>query len=346
MAQAVGIHDHPNFKTGLAPADPSKRILAIDDLLTGKLPSVPTHEDRFAGVTFALDKNDQYGTCGPTSLDNLTRAASKVATGTSIVVGWPAVEALYKQSGNPNFPQEDNGVEMGTMLDAALAHGFGTAKLVAFGKLINLTDANLAALGAIFGGGLWGQNLLVAQQTQTEAHPPLWDYKSSAEWGGHATYNGKFEPFGATATAADLRDVTTIATLAEVLRSGAVGIDEEIISWAIDVETTPAFRAKQLEEVFVPIFDFHLTHPAFLEGVDVDALGEAFHELTGKTLPIPSPAPPTPVPPAPNPSPTPGANVDEALWAATEKWRGEKHVADNAHARDALVTWGKSKGFK
>lgn len=340
---AVGIHDHPTFKTGLIESDPSKRILALDPLLTGKLPTIPPHEDRFSGVTFALDKNDEYGTCGPTSLDNFARATTRVALGAQHDVGWPAVEALYKQSGNPNFPNDDNGVEMGTMLDAALAHGFGDLKLVAFAKLTNISDANLAAINAIFGGSLWGQNLLQAQQAQTEATPPLWDYKSSPEWGGHATYNGKFEPFAGAAVARnDLRDVKTIATLAEILRAGAVGIDEEVISWLIQVETTLTFRARQLEEVWVPIFDYHLTHPAFLEGVDVGMLGEAFHELTGKTLPTPEPTP--------GPAPAPGGgtadDADRELWLTGEEWAVEdRHVGENREMATAVKKWAQAKGL-
>lgn len=346
MPTAVGIHDHPTFKTGLAKTDPGKRILALDPLLTGKLPTIPGSEDRFSGVTFALDKNDEYGTCGPTSLDNFARGSTKVAFGTQHNVGWPAVEALYKLSGNPNFPNEDNGVEMGVMLDAALAHGFGDLKLVAFGRLTSVTDANLAALSAIFGGSLWGQNLLEAQQAQTEAKPPKWDFKESGEWGGHATYNGKFEPF--TGALGGSLDVGTISTLDEMLRAGTLGVDEEVISWAIDVETTAAYRGRQLEEVWVPIFDYHLSHPAFLTGVDVGLLAEAFHELTGKTLPVP----PAPVPPAPapTPSPTPAGETpsaaDRALWTEIGAWAHERHVAGNHKAASDCVAWAKVKGLE
>lgn len=348
MAQARGIHDHPSLKTGLIKTDPGKRILSLDPLLTGKLPSMPTAEDRFAGVTFALDKNDTFGTCGPTSLDNFARATTKVALGSQHNVGEPAVFSLYKESGNPNFnpanpSSEDNGVEMGAMLDAALARGFGDLKLVAFGRLTSVTDANLAALSAIFGGSLWGQNLLVAQQDQTNASPPKWDYRESDEWGGHATFNGKFEPFPAAA-AVDMRDISTIAELDAALRSGAVAIDEEVISWVIDVETTAAYRSKQLEEVWVPIFDYHLTHPAFLAGVDQGLFAEAFNELTGKTLPVsPPPAP------APTPSPTPGSSADACdreLWAALKPWTEEHHVGVNHRAALAAEGWAKEKGLE
>ena len=40
---------------------------------------------------------------------------------------------------------------------------------------------------------LWGVDLQKAQQAQTGAHPPKWDYQSSGVWGGHAIVSGAYE---------------------------------------------------------------------------------------------------------------------------------------------------------
>src|SRR2546421_561515 len=92
-----------------------------------------------------------------------------------------------------------------------------------FAKLdFGLYDDDLDAAVSIFGGVLWGVNLLEAQQAQTDAEPPKWDYRKSGEWGGHAVLHGTYE---------------------------GPALDD-VISWAIRVQTTAAFRLNQLEEAW------------------------------------------------------------------------------------------------
>ena len=351
MAQAVGIHDHPEFKIGLAETDPLKPILDFDPLLTGITPRKEV--SFFEGVVFGLDDNDRFGDCGPTSVDNLRRATSKFATGTQRTASLTAVFDLYKRSGNPNFNPssrnpEDNGVEMGTMLDALRAGGLDGDKAVATGRLLNPTDATIEAVINAFGGGLFAVNLLEAQQTQSNATAPEWHYVKSPEWGGHAIYAGKYEPQANSPRVADLAETRATAdrhSLFEKLKAeGSIALDTEVISWAKQIGTAEDFRAHQLEEVWVVVFPWHLEHPAFLEGVNVEALAEAYRELTGSALPIPKPSPQ----PTPTPAPTPGPRIDprdEALWTATAKFRGEKHAGDNAKAAKALNEWGAVTGL-
>ncbi len=72
-----------------------------------------------------------------------------------------------------------------------------------------------------------------------------------------------------------------------------------MITWALRVKTTEAFRRHQLEEAWVVIWQENLDHPAFQTGVDLVALQAAYKALTGKTIP----GVPTPVPPSPTPAP-------------------------------------------
>lgn len=321
---ATGLHAHPTRKLGLGPTDPAKPILTVDAVLTGITP--PTTEDRYTGVTFGLDGNDRFGDCGPTSVDNHRRSTSKVATGTQRTAALEQVYELYRQSGNPNFNPndpntEDNGVEMGAMLDALLKNGLGGDKPIAFGRLKDTSDEALERAVAVFGGVLFAVNLETAQQAQSDAKPPKWDHKSSSEWGGHAIYCGKYEPEGS-------------------------GVDAPVISWAEEIETTDAFRKAQLEEVWVIIWPWHLEHPAFLVGVDLEKLAAAYKELTGKTLPMPWPAPsPTPVP-APTPAPTPNiAPADFTLWEELKPWTEKRHVGQNRKAAEAAKAWAYTKGL-
>lgn len=323
MSAAVGIHDHDSLKLGLKQADlnKAKRSIAVEDILSGGTEiQIPDQENRFAGTTFGLYKNDAYGTCGPTALCNYARLVSKGLTGTQVSPSDADMVDLYKRSGNPNFPKEDNGVELQDMLDQAHKGGLGELEVVAFARARDLTDSTLDALTAVFGGDIWGQTLTVAQQAQTDATPPRWDYvKGSAVWGGHATLHGRYFP-------------------------EAGGVDDPQISWAMEVETTPAYRSHDLEEAWVPIFPWHFQNPSFLAGVDINALASAYKSLTGKELPIPL-TPPNPdfPPPSDPPNATP---ADIALYEATLKWSQAKHVGSNRRAAEAVKAWAKAKGFE
>lgn len=321
---------HALYKTGLLPTDPDKPILELGPLLTGVTPAVPASEDRFAGATFGLYGNDTYGDCGPTSVCNLVRLVSRGLTGVQVTPSQNDCFTLYKQSGNPNFPKEDNGVEMGQMLDALLEHGVGdgkggVVKPVAFGRTKDTSDVTISALVAIFGGCLFAVTLQEAQQAQTDATPPKWDYKKTGLWGGHAIVCGKYDPEG-------------------------TGVDAPVISWEKQVETTDAFRSRQLDEVWCVVFPWHLEHPAFLEGIDLPALQRAYKELTGKALPVP-PAPAPQPEPVPVPPPVPGGgsadSSDRLLWQSVGGWAAKRHYTRAVKEVVAsLEAWAKAKGLE
>jgi hypothetical protein len=270
MTTAIGIHAHPHYKTGRRPPKNAPALM-LASLLTGV---VPTHSDVFDHIkrlAFGLYGNDKYGVCGPTSVGNLVRLVTGGLLGTEIQPSQDDVFDLYRRSGNPDFDpdtdEDDNGVDMQTMLEALLTGGIGDGKgskvkPIAFAKVAVGNDEVLDASSSIFGGTLWGVNLLTAQQSQTDEKPPIWDYVKSSEWGGHAILNG----------AAEAADGASI---------------EDVISWKIRVKTTPPFRRKQLEEAWAVIWEWNVEHPAFQAGIDIAKLKAAYKALTGKTLKLP-----------------------------------------------------------
>jgi len=271
--------------------------------LTGTVPTHPNVADHMTLVTdWGLYGNDQYGDCGPVSVANYIKLVTRYLTAAEISVSQDDVFDLYRRSGNPQFDPatdaDDNGVDMQTMLEALTAGGIGGGhKPVAFAKVDATNLDEVRAAIAIFGGVLFGVTLDVAQQTQTDDGGP-WDYRRSSVWGGHAIVAGKYT-------------------------SATSGTDVSVCTWGELIGCTDAFMAHQLEECWVVIFQEHLDHPAFQEGVDLAALAADYTALTGRSFPVPEPVPeppaptpaPVPVPPAPQP-----ADLDRQLGDALRAW--------------------------
>lgn len=253
--------------------------LRLSSLLTGVVPAHPASVDHFAQVgRWFLGRNYEFGTCGPTSTANYLKLVFRYLVGEDVTITDDAILDLYRRSGNPNFDPatgaDDNGVIMQTMLEALAAGGIdvvradGTrenVKPVAFAQVNDDNLDEVRAAVAIFGGVLFGVDLEVAQQAQTDAQPPLWDYRASTDWGGHAIVAGLYT-------------------------SATSGSDISVVTWAEVVGTTDAFCRSQLEEAWVVVLPQHLANPAFQQGIDLAALRMAYQQLTGRPLPIPAPA--------------------------------------------------------
>lgn len=259
---AVGIHEHPTLKLGLRPPK-NARALRLGNVLTGVVPEHPVACDHLSKVEFTLDTNDQFGVCGPTSVDNLIRLITTALLGSPVQVTLDDVYDLYRRSGNPDFDPTrtdhvgDNGVDMQTMLEALLKDGIGGIKPLAFAKVSSTDTVEIDAATSILGGTLWGVNLETAQQNQSNGDAPQWDYVQSSPWGGHAVMNGEYnEPTG----------------------------DAEVVSWKKIIKTTDPFRKQQLQEVWAIIWEWNVDHPAFQEGIDLSLLEQAFKQLTGQTF--------------------------------------------------------------
>lgn len=285
---------------------------------TGAIPTHAPAADHFSRVTeWGLWGNDQWGDCGPVSYGNLRKLISLYLTGVEDDVTQDDVLALYKLV-NPTFDPDtgrgDDGVDMQEMLEKALDHGFAGKKPLAFAKVDASNLDELRAAVEIFGGVLLGVDLETAQESQTD--DGVWDYVKSGEWGGHAVMCGRYVD-----DTTDSKD-----------RSG-------VVTWAEVVDFTNAFAKRQLEEVWLVIFEEHLGDKGFKEGVDRQALASEFFALTGREFPVrPNPQP---EPPAPAPEPAPGHvdDADQALAAAARTWLRHRHVGANETFAREVTVW-------
>jgi hypothetical protein len=288
-----GIHEHPTLKLGLKPHGKDADELLHVGWRAGQPPAYEAKVDRLSQITIGLDGNDKYGDCGPTSSDNHRRATTKALTGAEADATQAQVFDLYSRSTNPPFDPKtganDNGVDMVTMCAALKSGGLAGVKIVAYAKLEDTSDASVYAAIDLFGAVLFAVDLQTAQQDQSDAKNPVWDYKRSADWGGHAIVAGAYD------------STTGIVTVG---------------SWGTAIGTTKAFRLHQLDEVWVPIWPELLGSARFVAAVDTAALAADFQSLTGGTLPVaPAPAPT----PTPTPVPTPpGGGASFQLDAAVE----------------------------
>jgi hypothetical protein len=282
----------------------------------GALPPYPAAADHLGLVEeWGMYANDQFGTCGPTSLANYLRLISKYLDGVQVDVPLDAVLDLYRRSGNPGFDpdtgEDDNGVDMQTMLEAFASGGLAGIKPVAFAAVDPSNPSVLRAAVSIFGALLLGSVLDVAQDVQY-MHHENWDpVQGSAPWGGHATLLGKYKP----PEASD---------------------DFTVVTWADLQGVTDEFMLMQNQEAWVVIMPQHFGMVAFQEGIDQDALREDYRALTGRDLPFrPSPTP-NPEPPEPV---DPVLEADMALVKATRGFRMSHHGREGETVKRALQRW-------
>lgn len=268
--------------------------------------------------------------CGPTSFANLLLLVSTWLNDAPIKVTDDDIIDLYRRSGNPHFDPAtgagDNGVDMTVMLSAAIAGGVGGHYPLAFASVNSNDPTEVWAAGALFGGVLWGADLDVAQQHQTDTG--TWDYvHGSGTWGGHAIM-------------AAGRYTDAPGTLTD--RTG-------LVTWQMPIDSTDTFMSHQVKERYVVIFPFHLGSRQFQAGVNVAALAADYTALTGRPFPnTPPPAPtPTPPGPGPTPAPTPAADpLDVQLIKDLGSWPSDSHMGANARAATAINKWATAKHLR
>lgn len=307
------IERHPLRRKRLGRRRPDlKRIndpsitLRLGDIL--RVPTHATAADHLAPIAdWTMLGNDQWGDCGPVSVANSRRITTKALTGVELQPTLDQVLDLYRRSGNPTFDPKtgagDNGVDMREMLQATMAGGFAGVRPVAFASVNARNQLECEAAIDIFGFLLLGLDLQVAQQAQLDSRPPLWDYRRSGEWGGHAVCAGAY-------------------TGSDAARTN----DVSVVSWAEVVGTTDTFWGHQVDEAWVVIWPEHLGSAAFHAGIDTATANSIYSQLTGKPGPFPDkPPPPPPVPPPPVPPPS--AMTDVNLWASMKSWAKGKGFA-------------------
>lgn len=292
--------------------------LQLADILTGTVPSHPATADNLAAPGWAMLGNDQYGDCVAVTWANYRRLMTRLA-GAEHYPDWNAVETFYRTQ-NPNFPTDDQGMDIQTALEALVTDGGPDGvKAVAFAKVDYSKPDEVKAAVAIFGAVWVGINVQAAQMDQFNAGQP-WDYVAgSADDGGHSIITGGYG--GGT---------------------GVLAGDERFVTWAQETSFTDAFWGRQVEECWVVVWPENLGTAQFEQGVDSAALAVAYHDLTGKTLNIPTPTPaPSPTPqPTPSPTPQPGPGTVERTFTADDVnlldgWAEQRHTGCNKKAAQA-----------
>lgn len=315
-------------RLGRRPHDPNRRALRLGRMLTGVIPQRPASADHFSKITnWGMLDNDQYGDCGPASVFHDRMLIRQYLAGTPLLPDTAATLDLYKRSGNPSFPSEDNGVVIADMLaevakPVSQGGGIGGVNAIAYAK-IDITDLDErdAAL-AIFGSLILGVGLTDAQEAQTDAGKP-WDVVSgSPDWGGHAVLAGAYT--GDTASGRP---------------------DVSVITWGATQGITDAFWAQQVQEAWVVIWPEHLGTAEFLAGIDRNVLVSDYADLFGVTLVIP-PNPTPVVPPAPAAALTAAElAANQALAALAVKYIQGPHIGGNSAMAAGLRTWMTAWGY-
>ena len=311
----------PGRRLGRRPHDPTRPVLRLSQLLTGVVPAHPATVDHFGLIPssrWGMLGNNQYGDCGPADVVHDRMLVAKYLAGVDFIGSTADALDLYKRSGNPNFPADDNGVVMADMLDEVHKNGIGsgTAKTtcVAYAQVnVSNLDEVRAAI-AIFGTISTGADMQRAQQAQTNAGGP-WDYSPSPLWGGHAFLVGQYTG-DTTAGRPDLGAIT----------------------WGTPLGITDKFWVNQVKEGWVVIWPEHLTNRSFLTGIDQTALAANYKALTGQDLPIN----PTPPPPAPSPVPgiTPAQSLaNSQLAVMAHAYLKYAHSGLNGQMAQALQSW-------
>jgi hypothetical protein len=255
--------------------------LMLASFLTGVVPAHPASEDYLSRLkNWQMLGNDQYGDCVAVTWANMRR----LVTATLKTEYYPTMNqviALYKTQ-NPNFPTQDQGMDIQTCLE--YLHNTGGpdgTKVVAFAKVdfTNLDEVKAAL--AIFGCVWLGINVQQANVDQFASGQP-WDYVSGSPVnGGHSVISG-----GYSTTPSD---------------------DVRFVTWAQETGFTDNFWNKQVEEAWAVIWPEQLGTTEFEQGINLTQLAADYQALTGKVLQTtPTPQPPAP---APTPNPSPGCIV-------------------------------------
>lgn len=252
-------------------------------ILSGTIPPHPSAEDYGQAFTgWQMLGNDRYGDCVAVTWANQRALVSTVLAGKTEYPNQTEVFDLYKTQ-NPNFPSQDNGMDIQTALEYLVnSGGPDGVKALAFARVDYSNVEELRAAHAIFGQVWYGVNVLNVNMTQFNQGQP-WDYDPRSNIDGGHSITG-------------------------------VGYDSnytDFVTWAQETKWTEAFRTHQIEEAWVVIWPEHLGSKEFQQGVDLNALATAYTQITGSPFPV-----------NPNPQPQPPTNDPElvAFAAVGDAW--------------------------
>lgn len=249
-----------NFKLGRK--KPSNKPAILFKNILKAVPNHPLLEDYLSQLSnWQVLGNDQYGDCVAVTWSNSRRFFSALLGEKEEYPNLQQVINIYKTQ-NPNFPQDDNGMDIQTLLEYLIAYGGADGvKPIAFAKVdySNLNEVKAAL--AIFGGIFLGVNVQNENIDDFNNNIP-WDYHpSGTNAGGHA-----------------------------ILAGGYLGNsvnDIRFITWGKETGFTDAFWNNLAEEAWVVIWPENLGSKQFIDGIDLQALESDYKNLTGRDFVIP-----------------------------------------------------------
>lgn len=286
------------FIPGRLPNDPSKPRLRLADSLT-KIAYPPTKDFLSKVSDWPMYLNDRYGDCTCAGAGHIIEQVTTYASGTTVKISDNDVVKAYSAvSGfDPLTGANDNGAVMQDVLNYWRKTGIGGHKILAFAEVnVKNLDELRAALD-LFGTLYIGINFPGSAMDQFDAGKP-WDVVPGATVeGGHAINTGYYDVASNT---------------------------WKVVTWGRVQDMTQAFWDKYVEEAWVVVTNEWLKDNKNPDGVDMEALGQDFVQITGGANPFPVAPSPQPVPtPAPSPAPSP-APVDDFVAYARE-WASHKH---------------------
>jgi hypothetical protein len=246
------------------------------------MPDHPVSEDYLSQLSnWQMLGNDQYGDCVAVTWSNMRRFYSALLGENENYPNMDEVISIYKTQ-NPNFPTDDNGMDIQTLLGYLIKNGGPDGvKPIAFASVDYTNLEEVKAALAIFGGIWLGVNVQNSNMDDFNNGKP-WDYHDgdSIE-GGHSILAGGY--------------------------LGKSSDDVRFITWAEETGFTDNFWKHLAEECWAVIWPESLGTKQFIQGIDLNQLALDYKSLTGRDLPLPQPTPiPTPQPtPTPQPIPTP-----------------------------------------
>lgn len=276
-----------DFKGGRLPNDPAKPRLKLNNYLT-KVASRDS-VDYFSEVSdWPMYLNDRIGDCTCAAAGHIIEEVTQYGQGKVVVLPDNDILSAYEAvSGyNPNTGANDNGAVMQDVLNYWRKNGFGGHKILAFAEVDHKNMDEVYAATDLFGFVYLGIDFPAFAMDQFNAGE-AWDVSDTNAQieGGHAINAGWYDKSSQT---------------------------WKVITWGKVQTMTNAFFDKYVEEAWIAITPEWVEGNDSPEGVDIQALGEAYTQITGKPSPFTNVTPPAPTPtPTPEPAPVPDPNEDD-----------------------------------
>jgi hypothetical protein len=246
---------HPTLKLGNRTLIHTKPALSLSDFFTGVLPATPPVDYLTYRTRWPWWLNNQYGTCVAATWAGVLALVTFYLTGGEVILTDADIEAIYKTQ-NPNFPAEDNGMDIQKLLEYLQQ----TGKIAAFGTVAKSQhDAGIS----IFGFEWTSIAVRASFYDDYNAGRPIRYVPSSTLEGYHSVMSA-----GHRDTAAD---------------------DVRFETWTRECGFTQAFwNSSDVGTTWAVILPEHLKSKEFMAAMDIPALAAAFKTLTGRDLPMPT----------------------------------------------------------